>query len=186
MTVLALMLAAALISGVMLAPVINTNPGQFYLISHFTVTVKVLHKAPGLNQAGWVTIFEGKPNTLTTNGKDMIEQQISGTSNVSQCIYIALSETADTPLATWLKLTGELTTDGLDRNTGVYASTGAGAWTVIYTFACTGSHTVRATGLHWKSTDGSDGNMLAAVAFSTAVTLINGDSLQVTWTCSVA
>lgn len=187
MTVLALILAAALIGGVMLAPVVNTVPNGYFLISHFTVTVRIHHAVPGLNDAGWVTIFEGKPNTLTTIGKDFIEQQISGTSNTSQCIYIALSEAADTPAAGWLKLPSEISgAGGLDRQTGTYASTGAGAWTVIKTFACTGSYTVKLTGLHWKATDDSDGNILAAVQFTTPVTLINGDSLEVTWTCSVA
>jgi hypothetical protein len=102
--------------------------------------------------------------------------------------HIRGSEHADdTPLATWNVLVTEIAgAGGLERNTGVYASTGVGAWTVIYTFACTGSYTVKATGLHWKSTASSSGNMLAAVLFSTPVTLISGDSLQVTWTCSVA
>ena len=181
LSVLALMLTASLLA----APLFYQLPSAPYAISpHLTVTVRVLHAATGI----WETVFVGEPNSLTNIGKDFIEQQISGTSNTSQCIYISLSNSTDEVPSpnTWVKLPDEITTDGLDRNTGEYASTGTGTWTVTHTFTAGASFTVRLTGLHWKSTDDSDGNMLAAVAFNTPVTLAESDSLQVTWSGSIS
>jgi len=181
LSVLALILTASLLA----APLFYQLPSAPYAISpHLTVTVRVLHAATGI----WETVFVGEPNSLTNIGKDFIEQQISGTSNTSQCIYISLSNSTDEVPSpnTWVKLPDEITTDGLDRNTGEYASTGTGTWTVTYTFTAGASFTVRLTGLHWKSTDDSAGNMLAAVAFVTPVTLAESDSLQVTWSGSIS
>lgn len=168
------------------------TPAGYTLGSHTTVTVKV-HRASDVvhvnpsDPAYWQVMCENVPNTLTNNGKDFIEQQISGTSNVSQCIYIALSETTDTPvLATWLKVPSEITVADLTRHSGTYTSTGTGTWTVIYTFTAENAYTVRVTGLHWKTTSNSDGNMLAAVIFTSPVTLASGDSLQVTWSGTIS
>ena len=124
-------------------------------------------------------------NLITNGGFDWIEDQLGDSPGGDPAKWISLSTDATSPVATWTQIIGEITTDGLARDVGTYASTGTGNWTITKTFAASATHTnVQLTGLQWVVTPGSDGNLLAANTF-TAVTLNNGDSLTVTWTLTL-
>jgi len=125
---------------------------------------------------------------LTNIGKDWIEKQISGTVNASQqALYCADSNDAtDPPLASWTILPSEITTNGLDRQTGTYTSTGVGTWNVTVTKSVTGTQSTQLWGLHWVATDNSDNNLLAADSGPAQKNCVSGDTLKETWQVSVS
>lgn len=124
---------------------------------------------------------------LTNIGKDYIEQQISNTNASEKALYCADSNDAtDPPLASWTKLPSEITSNGLDRQTGAYTSTGVGTWNVSVTKTVTGTQSTQLWGLHWVVTDDSDNNLLCADSGPSQKNCVNGDTLKETWQCSVS
>lgn len=121
---------------------------------------------------------------LTTIGKNFIKGKLGDSAygaNGEFADDISLSTDTGSPAVGWTQIPTEITTGGLDRNTGTYASTGDGTWTITYTFTATAGHTdVQLTGLQWLVTDGSDNNLLAADTF-TPVSLVSDDQLTVEW-----
>jgi len=183
LTVMALALTGALILVPMMyvPPVDPTlNPPIGF---HYFVTISV-HRA-GEPEDLWQILYQGVPNLLTNNGLTYIKQQLGNVavSNSSVGRYISLSETSDEPTASWVVLPDEISTSGLARAEGTYTSTGTGTWTIVKTFTSEDTFTVKVTGLHHASS--GSGNLIAVVQFTTPVTLADGDSLQVTWSCSV-
>lgn len=123
-------------------------------------------------------------NLITGNGSKHIRNFLgfANQTNVA-CIYLSLSNDG-APVKTWGKLPNEITGNGLDRQTGTPSVVNATAYQVTYTWTATAPQSVQATGLHWDSTDDSDGNMFAAAAIS-SVSLQANDMLQVTWTVNI-
>lgn len=101
--------------------------------------------------------------------------------------YIALTENAGAPAATDTALTGEITTGGLGRALGTYAHTlGAATLTLTKSFSVTASFpAVHKAGLFQVSTASS-----SLLSFETALNadanVVNGDTLQVTWTITIS
>ncbi|MHA1829056.1 MAG: hypothetical protein ACTSX6_10475 [Candidatus Heimdallarchaeaceae archaeon] len=123
---------------------------------------------------------------LTNIGKDFIEGKLGDSSfgnNTKFAVYISLSNSTQTPSATWTVLPGEITTGGMSRAAGTYQSTGTGQWNITHTFSPTESNSTRLVGLHWDSS--GDGNLLAADTI-TAINYQSGDSVQITWSISVS
>ena len=150
---------------------------------HFMVWVSVKHNGQ------WTMLVNGKHNTVTNIGLNWIRTELgdSGSSSTNVAKYISLTEDASTPLATWTILPSEIATGGLARAAGTFdtgSPTATGHWREQYTFTATSTYTVRCAGLNWLSS--GDNNLLAAVAFGTVASLVSGDTLNVTWTCSVS
>ena len=122
--------------------------------------------------------------TLTTIGKNWIEGQISATTT-DNALYCADSNDASAPSAAWTILPTEIAANGLDRQTGSYASTGDGTWNVTVTKSVTGTQSTQLWGLHWVVTDSSDNNLLAADNGPAQKNCINGDTLKETWQITV-
>lgn len=122
--------------------------------------------------------------TLTTIGKNYIEDQLGDSPNATApAKWISVSTSSDSPAAGWTQIPTEISTNGLERASGTYTSTGDGVWTIHYQFTATGTHTdVQLTGLQWD--DAGDNNLLGADTF-TPVTLNSDDKLTVTWTITV-
>ena len=124
---------------------------------------------------------------LTTIGKNYIEGKLGDSAygdNAAFADDISVSTNVTAPDAAWTEIPTEITTGGLERASGTYASTGDGVWTISYQWTASATHTnVQLTGLQWKLTP-LDNNLLGADTFG-AVTLNSGDKLTVTWTVTV-
>jgi len=135
------------------------------------------------------TFWDHNAGVLTTIGKNYIEGKLGDSSYANNTKFaddISVSTDTGSPAAGWTEIPSEITTGGLDRNSGTYTSTGDGQWTIEYQFTASATHTdVQLTGLQWDPTDGSDNDLLAADTF-TPVTLNSGDKLTVTWTITAS
>ena len=101
--------------------------------------------------------------------------------------YIALTENAGAANAADTALTGELTTGGLGRALGTYAHTlGAATLTLTKSFSVTATFpAIHKAGLFQVSTASS-----SLLSFETVLnadaSVVNGDTLQVTWTITIS
>ncbi|AIF83496.1 hypothetical protein NTE_01432 [Candidatus Nitrososphaera evergladensis SR1] len=130
-------------------------------------------------------IYHNEQHNLITNaGKDFISAQIGSDSTGSNgANYIALTNTAITPVAGDTTLSGEITNNGLSRAQGTYAHTnGQSTFTVSKTFTATGATAAQAAGLFTAS---SGGTMMAENTFN-AVSLAANDQLTITWTITLS
>jgi len=124
---------------------------------------------------------------LTTWGKNWIEQQLSGTLNSTQhALYLSDSNNASEPSASWTILPNEITTNGLDRQTGTYTSTGDGTWNVTKAKSVTGTQPTQLWGLNADPSDGLDGYLIAADSGPAQKNCVSGDTLTETWMISVS
>jgi hypothetical protein len=122
---------------------------------------------------------------LTTIGKNWIEDQLGDSPSVDPTKWISLSTSASAPSAAWTQIPTEITTGGLARAAGTYASTGDGIWTISYQFTASETHTaVQLVGFQWAITP-LDGD-LAWSDTITPVTLNSGDKLTITGTTTVS
>ena len=115
--------------------------------------------------------------SLTTLGKNWLEGIIGNTVGADVAKYIACSNSSDAFSAAWVAIPSEITTDGLARAAGTYASTGDGTWNVTKTFSVSGTNSTKLYGLYYAST----GNYLLAAEQQGAgaqKNLLNGDSLN--------
>ena len=98
--------------------------------------------------------------------------------------FIGLTENAGAPAVTDTALTGELTTGSCARAMGVYAHTaGALTYTLQKTFAVTASFpAIHKAGIFTAATLTAVGLMVFETVLNADANVINGDSLQVTWT----
>lgn len=133
------------------------------------------------------TVFEvRKHHNLTTNaGKDFIKAQVSGTAVTGNCVYIAVGNSAITPAAGDTTLTGEVTTNGLGRASGTYASTGTGTFTLSkqFTDVTAATSNVQSAAVF---TAVSSGTMCFEVGSLGPVTLNVNDTLTVTWSGTIS
>ena len=101
--------------------------------------------------------------------------------------YIALTENASAASASSTALTGEITTGGCGRALGTYAHTlGASTLTLTKSFSVTSSFpAIHRAGLFQVSTASS-----SLLSFETVLNadanVVNGDTLQVTWTITIS
>jgi hypothetical protein len=126
--------------------------------------------------------------TLTTWGKNWIEQQISGTLNTTQsALHLGDSNDASAPSAAWTELPSEITTNGLERALGSYVSTGDGTWNVTKTKSVTGTQSTQLWGLYASTIAGTGKDtLIAADSTPDQKNCVSGDTLTETWQISVS
>ena len=143
-----------------------------------------------LKRAGtdnWIPITENKHNLLTNGGRDFIHAQAytNTAAGTEGSRFIAVTVNSGAPAAGDTTLTGEITTNGLERaaaTTNTH-SAGTNTTTLGVTFTATGTHTaVQKSALFNQLAVG--GTMTHENTF-TPVTLSSADSLQVTWTLTL-
>jgi len=126
----------------------------------------------------------GDDSSGTTPGSTANYHIIAG--NAAQR-YIALTENASAASASSTALTGEITTGGCGRALGTYAHTlGTGTLTLTKSFSVTGTFpAIHRAGLFQVSTASS-----SLLSFETVLNadanVVNGDTLQVTWTITIS
>lgn len=130
------------------------------------------------------TFWSHHAGTLTTLGKNWIEDQMGDSPSTDPAKWISLSLSTDTPSAAWTQIPAEIVAGGLERAAGTYASTGDGVWTIEYQFTASATHTdVQLCGFQYAVS--GDNNLLWADTF-TPVTLNSGDKLTVTGTTTIS
>ena len=149
--------------------------------AHITVTVQragsdvieLIKDGVAINNAG----------TLTTLGKNWIEDQLGDSPSTDPAEWISLSLNVSAPAAGWTEIPNEIVANGLERAASTYTSTGNGVWTIAHQWTASDAHVaVQLTGLQYANA--GDNNLLCADTFA-AVTLASGDKLTVTWTITV-
>lgn len=135
----------------------------------------------------WETLAAGKHNLLVDNGKNYIRKQIGDDTSVAanSTKWISLSNDATSPAAGWTIIPTEINANGLSRAQATYAANGTGAWNYTYTWTATGAQSVQLTGLNYAPTPTSDGNLFAALQF-TSTSLQANDQLKVVWSITVS
>jgi len=137
-------------------------------------------------RSGLLVSYSYHAGTLTTIGKNWIEDQLGDSPATDPAKWIACSNTTDSASAAWTELPSEITTDGLTRAVGSYASTGDGTWNITKTFSVTGTNSTVCYGLHWAAS--GDNNLLCAEnqGAGNRKNVANGDTLAVTWQVTVS
>ncbi len=130
---------------------------------------------------GW---YDGDDSAGTTPGATANYQIIAGNAPAR---YIALTENASAASAASTALTGELTTGGCGRALGTYAHTlGAATFTLTKSFSVTATFpAIHRAGLFQVST-ASSSLLSFETVLSADASVINGDTLAVTWTITVS
>jgi hypothetical protein len=133
---------------------------------------------------GKVKYYYEHPALLTNAGKESIEGILGNQFGTEPTYdYIAVGGNTSAMAVTDTTLANEFATGGLTRAQGTYASTGTGAWRLEKDFAVTGTvNNINSTGLFNAS---STGSLLAEDTFANT-NVINGDTLNITWTVSVS
>ena len=119
---------------------------------------------------------------LTTLGANWIEDQMGDSPATDPAKWIAVSNDATGPSDTWEAIPVEITTNGLGRAPGTYASTGDGTWTITKSFSVTGTQSCQLTGLYWALA----GDFLLCADTFTQVNAEDGDTLEIEWSLSVS
>ena len=155
---------------------------------HNLVTIVARHPKAGCKDTavcGEIFYQSQSWNLVTNAGLNWLADIMGNTSTPSvntQCNYIALTNTAITPAAGDTTLSGEITTNGLQRAQGTYAHTSnATTYTISKTFTATGTQSAQAGGVFTAS---SGGTMCFEDTFTSA-TLATSDTLSVTWTITI-
>lgn len=118
---------------------------------------------------------------LTNIAKEFIEDQLFGTPNASEAIYISLSNDASSPSAAWIVIPNEISGDGADRAAGTDTDTGAGTVNVTKTFSITGTVTCQLAGLSYLAS----GNGLFCADTFTQVAATSGDTIEITFMITI-
>lgn len=125
--------------------------------------------------------------TLTTWGKNWIEQELSGTNNATQSLlYLGDSNSASAPDAGWTALPSEITSNGLERQLGTYTSTGDGTWNVTKTKSVTGTQSTQLWGLYAAAYADDTNTLVAADSTPDQKNCVAGDTLTETWQITVS
>ena len=132
-------------------------------------------------------LCNNKPNLLTDDGRDYaIAQFYTNTSagGVGEN-FIALTVNTAAASTDSTLLTGEITTNGLERAlaTTISHSTGTNSTTLAKTFTASGTHTAVQKSATFNQL--AVGGTIAHEAVFTPVTLASSDTLAVTWTLTL-
>ena len=170
LTILALALA-----GVLLIPFNETS------VSDQTVFDVEIHVDMWHYRDGVLLDHSHHAGVLTTLGANWIEDQMGDSPATDPAKWIGVSNDATAPSSAWIVIPNEITTNGLGRAPGTYASTGDGAWTITKSFSVTGTQSCQLTGLYWALS----GDLLLCADTFTQVNAEDGDTLEIEWSLSV-
>ena len=92
-----------------------------------------------------------------------------------------VSNDATAPTAAWIVIPAEITTNGMTRAPGTYASTGDGVYTITKSFTLTGTQSSQLTGLYWALS----GDLLLCADTYTQVNGEADDTVEIEWTITV-
>jgi hypothetical protein len=148
--------------------------GEFSLKVHLTA----VHRRNGI-----IMGFSEHAGTLTDIGADYIEGLLGNNASTASAQWISLSNNASAPDSGWTQIPEEIAANNMSRAQGAYTSTGTGQWTIVKTFTASGSQSVQLAGLNWAPS--GDNNLLCADQIS-AASLIDDDTLELTWTLTVS
>lgn len=149
------------------------------------------------NAPVWANIGSNTTSVLTVDawktGDDTAGTTPGTTANYlilpnARARYIALTENASAANAANTTLTGEITTGGCARAAGTYAHTGGtSTYTLTKSFSVTSSFpAIHRAGMFTASTLTAAGVMLFETVLNADANVINGDTLQVTWTVTLS
>jgi len=132
-------------------------------------------------------LCKDKPNLLTDTGRDYaIAQFYTNTSAGGVgCNFIALTVNTAAASASSTTLTGEITTNGLERllATTITHVSGTNSTTLNKIFTASGTHTAVQKSATFNQL--AVGGQMAHEAIFTPVTLASSDTLSVTWTLTL-
>ena len=132
-------------------------------------------------------LCKNKPNLLTDNGRDYAIAQfyVNVSAGGIGCNFIALTVNAAAASTSSTLLTGEITTNGLERAlaTTISHSSGTNSTTLAKTFTASGTHTAVQKSATFNQL--AVGGTIAHEAVFTPVTLASSDTLAVTWTLTL-
>jgi len=131
---------------------------------------------------GLLLEYSHHPGVLTTLGANWIEDQLGDSPDTDPAKWIAVSNDATSPQASWVVIPGEITTGGMGRADGTYASTGDGEWTITKSFSPTASGSCQLTGLYWATI----GDYLLCADTYTVVNYESGDTVEIEWAITVS
>lgn len=131
---------------------------------------------------GKLLAYSHHVGNLTNIGANFTKEKISYDSGNLNATYIALSNSTDSPSATWTDLPAEITTGNMSRAQGSYTDTGVGTWNVSYIFSPTETNSTRLVGLLWNT----GASVLLASDTITPVNYENGDTLEIVWSITVS
>lgn len=197
--VLALAVIVAFAAGLFLSPLLETRSGsnnlrvgdsfsygdclgcqQYTSGIGGTVNVVVTHQ-------GQVVYNANSADRITDEGETVIARQTAcGANSAPACanggVYIALSTSVSATSGTDTTCPGEITTNGLARTLGTFASTGNNTDTISNTFTYTGSTSTVITKVCMFDA-ASGGNLFAEDLLSSSATVsASGDQVTITWT----
>jgi len=127
-------------------------------------------------------LYEGS-NLLTDAGANALKELIgNGVGTSAGWKYIAVGN-GSAPTTGSTTLNSEIASAGLTRASATYTSLGTGSWKLEKIFSVTGTiNSINATAMFNAS---STGNMIAGDTF-TNTNVINGDTLNITWTVTLS
>ena len=132
-------------------------------------------------------LCRNKPNLLTDDGRDYAIAQfyVNVSAGGVGCNFIALTVNTAAASTDSELLTGEITTNGLERAlaTTISHSSGTNSTTLAKTFTASGTHTAVQKSATFNQL--AVGGTIAHEAVFTPVTLASSDTLAVTWTLTL-
>lgn len=140
-----------------------------------------------VNHMGKVVYDSNTPDRITNEGETVIARQTAcGATSAPACanggIYIALSTSVTATSGSDTTCPSELTTNGLARTLGTFASTGNNTDTISNTFTYSGASQVVITKVCMFDA-ASGGNLFAEDLLSSSATVsASGDQVTITWT----
>jgi hypothetical protein len=172
-----------------------TDTGETWTTDQFKGFIVVAEETT--NTPVWANIGSNTATVLTVdawkNADDSAGTTPGTTANyfilpAGRARYMALSETAGSPVATEATLTGEITTGGCGRTLITYAHTAATATsTFVKSFSVTASFpAIHRMALFTASNVTAGGIMVFQTALNADANVINGDTLQVTDTVTIS
>jgi hypothetical protein len=169
------------------SPILNADNSGSKTLVHYDGWVDIW-KTNALT--GQVThILNHKHNQITSIGQTFIVNKLNSvdTNNSNRTLAMVLASNGTAPSIAWTKITDELNSSGLARNTtGQFSMNGTNGFNVSSTWTATSPQSnVELTGLQWENASMSDGNLFAAVQFSNT-SLLTNDQIAVTWQVTIS
>lgn len=147
------------------------------------VELEIHLRATHRDKDGNIKMFSEHAGTLTTIGKNYIEDLLGNNGTDPSSDRISLSASSNSPAAAWEGLPAEIAANNLSRASSTYASTGDGAWTITKLFTASGTQEVRLAGLHWGPS--GNGTLLCADSITLA-SMVDDDTLELEFSLSVS